>query len=68
MVFSPFWVHSAVWLLLSVNLHGGNPPKETRKLLIPNYSLVWVRRQPVLDVGLHWRHALSLEIVEWLTL
>jgi hypothetical protein len=27
MVFSPFWVHSAVWLLLSVNLHGGNPPK-----------------------------------------
>src|ERR1019366_4295885 len=31
-------------LLLSVSLHGGNPPKETRKLLIPNYSLVRVAR------------------------
>ena len=42
-VFSILGSFSAT-LLLSVNLHGGNPPKETRKLLIPNYSLVRVAR------------------------
>jgi hypothetical protein len=28
----------------------------------------FLRCQPILNVNLHWRHARSLEIVEWLTL